>query len=157
MARISVGSMSMTWYEWQLTKGFCAWQLNWALRFMSTVCIPIILILDIHNLVYRYKMRLNSWYTKIKFSIFVIIHEIGATPSSSLVLGSFQCRGVLLLWHMVGWASCACSRYRTGGLFFMFFFCFSSHLSYLPFPMPHLFGDSWTYWNIVVSAVIIQR
>ena len=37
-------------------------------------------------------------------------------------------------------ACCACSRCRTGGLFF-----FSSRLSYLPFLMPHLFGDGWTY------------
>ena len=34
-----------------------------------------------------------------------------------MVLGSFQCRGILLLWHMVGQgACCACSRCGTGGL-----------------------------------------
>ena len=39
-------------------------------------------------------------------------------------------------------AYCACSRSGTGGLFFFFF---SSRLSYLPFLMPHLLGDGWTY------------
>ena len=34
---------------------------------------------------------------------------------------------------------------------------FSSRLSYLPFLMPHLLGDGWTYWNTVVSAEITQR
>ena len=51
---------------------------------------------------------------------------------------------------------CAYSRCGTGGLFFFFFF-FSSGLSYLPSLMPHLLGDGWTYWNIVVSPVITQR
>ena len=37
-----------------------------------------------------------------------------------------------------------------------YLFFFSSRLSYLPFLMPHLLGDSWTFWNIVVSAVISQ-
>ena len=33
----------------------------------------------------------------------------------AMVLGSFQCWGVLLLWHMVGQgACCACSRCGTG-------------------------------------------
>ena len=61
----------------------------------------------------------------------------------AMMLGSFQCRGVLLLWHMVeqgpavlaagaGWVGC-------------FFLFFSSRLSYLPFQMPHLLGDGWTY------------
>ena len=55
----------------------------------------------------------------------------------AMVLGSFQCQGVLLIWHIVGLGP--------------------TRLSYLPFLMPHLLGDSWTYWNIVVSAVITQR
>ena len=44
-----------------------------------------------------------------------------------MLLGSFQCRGVLLLWHIVeAGACCACRRCGTGGLFFvcLFVFCF---------------------------------
>ena len=40
-------------------------------------------------------------------------------------------------------ACCACSRCGMGGLFFILFF--RSRLSYLPFLMPHLLGDSWTF------------
>ena len=52
--------------------------------------------------------------------------------------------GVLLLWHMVGQgpAVLAAGAGRVGCFFFVLF---SFHLSYLPFLMPHLFGDSWTY------------
>ena len=61
--------------------------------------------------------------------------EIYGWLGRAMVLGSFQCRGVLLLWHMAG-ACCACSRCGTGGLFFLFFFCcfffFVCHLSILP-------------------------
>ena len=45
-------------------------------------------------------------------------------------------------------ACCACSRCGTGGLFLVcvcVFFFLSSRLSYLPFLMPHLFGDGWTF------------
>ena len=58
----------------------------------------------------------------------------------AMVLGNFQCRGVLLLWHVVGQgpAVIAAGAVRVG-CFFIFFF--SSHLSYLLFLMPHLFGD----------------
>ena len=61
--------------------------------------------------------------------------------SRAMVLGSFQCRGVLLLWHMVrqGPAVLAAGAGRVG-----FFAFFSSRLSYLPFLMPHLLGDGWT-------------
>ena len=37
-----------------------------------------------------------------------------------------------------------------------YFYIFSSCLSYFPFLMPNLLGDSWTFRNIVVSAVITQ-
>ena len=42
--------------------------------------------------------------------------------SGALVLGSFQCRGVLLLLHIhvVGQGP-ACSRCGTGGLYFLYF------------------------------------
>ena len=68
----------------------------------------------------------------------------------AMVPGRFQCRGVLLLWHMVGQgpAVFAAGAGRVGRFFF-FLFCFfffkSSRLSYLPFLMPHLLGDGWTF------------
>ena len=40
-------------------------------------------------------------------------------------------------------ACCACSRCGAGGLFLVVFL--SSRLSYLPFLMPHLLGDGWTF------------
>ena len=40
-------------------------------------------------------------------------------------------------------ACCACSRSGMGGLCFIYFF--QSSLSYLPFLMPHLLGDGWTF------------
>ena len=49
-------------------------------------------------------------------------------------------------------ASCACSRCGTGGLFFILL----SRLSYL-FPVPHLLGNGWIYWGIVVYAIITKR
>ena len=66
----------------------------------------------------------------------------------AMVLGSFQCRGVLLLWHIVGQrpAVLAGGAERVGCFCVcVFFFFFSSRLSYLPFLMPHLLGDGWTY------------
>ena len=75
------------------------------------------------------------------------------------VLGSFQCRGVLLLWHMVGQgpAVLAAGAGRVGCFLFLFVcMFFLSRLSYLPFLMPLLLGDGWTYCNIVVSAVITR-
>ena len=55
-----------------------------------------------------------------------------------MVLGSFQCRGVLLLSHMVGQGPTvlAAGVGRVGC-----FYIFSSRLSYLPFLMPHLLED----------------
>ena len=43
------------------------------------------------------------------------------------MLGSFQCWGVLLLWHMVGQGSTVLAAGGTGGLYFFF----PSGLSYL--------------------------
>ena len=65
---------------------------------------------------------------------------------------SFLCLGVLLLWHMVGQGPTVLASGAGWVLFFLL--CFSSCLSYLPFLMPYLLGDGWTYRNIVVSAVI---
>ena len=69
----------------------------------------------------------------------------------AMVLGSFQCRGVLLRWHILGQgpAVLAAGAGRRGYIFifyfFFFFFFFSSRLLYLPFLMPHLLGDGWTF------------
>ena len=55
----------------------------------------------------------------------------------AMVLGSFQCRGVLLLWHMVGQGPAVLSAGvgQVGCLF-------SSRLSHLPFLIPHhVLGD----------------
>ena len=56
----------------------------------------------------------------------------------AMLLGSFQCRGVLLLWYMVGQGPAVLA-----GCFFVCLF----HLMYpiLVFLMPHLLGDGWTY------------
>ena len=64
-----------------------------------------------------------------------------------MVLGNFQCRGVPLLWHMVGQGPAvrAAGAVRVGCFFFLFFFSF--HLSYLPFLMPHLFGHTEILWS----------
>ena len=48
-------------------------------------------------------------------------------------------------------------RWAFTGSLVLWFVYFSSRLSYLPFLMPHLLGDGWTFWNIVVSAVLTQR
>ena len=63
-----------------------------------------------------------------------------------MVLGSFQCRGVLLLRHMVGQgpAVLAAGAGWVGG-WAMFYKNFKSRLSYLPFLMLHLLGDSGTF------------
>ena len=60
----------------------------------------------------------------------------------AMVLGSFQCRGILLLWYMVGQGPAVLAA---GAGWVGCFLFFSSRLSYLLFLMPHLLGDSWTY------------
>ena len=60
-----------------------------------------------------------------------------------MVLGSFQCWGVLLVWHMVGQgpAVLAAVTGRVG----CFCFYFSSRLFYFPFLMLYLLGNGWTF------------
>ena len=55
----------------------------------------------------------------------------------AMVLGCFQCRGVLLLLHIVGQgpAVLAAGAVRVGYIFFIFFI-------YLPFLMSCLLGDA---------------
>ena len=71
-------------------------------------------------------------------SIIIIIKQTLSCRSGwlgrAMVLGSFQCRGVVRLWHMVGQgpAVLAAGAARVKFLFFI-----SSLL-------PHLFGDGWT-------------
>ena len=55
----------------------------------------------------------------------------------AMVLGTFQCRGVLLLLHMVGQGPTVLAAGAGQVGCFLFF---SSHQSYLPFLMPHVFG-----------------
>ena len=50
----------------------------------------------------------------------------------AMVVGSFQCQGVLLLWHMVGQGPTMLAAGRNGWAFFVCFF-FLSRLSYVPF------------------------
>ena len=49
----------------------------------------------------------------------------------AIVLGSFQCQGVLLLWHMVGQGPAVLAAG-------------AGRLSYLPFLMPHPLGAGHT-------------
>ena len=74
---------------------------------------------------------------------------VGGCLGQAMVLGSFQCRGVLLLWHMVGQgpAVLAAGAGRVGCFFFLIFL---SCLSYLPFLMPHLWemaGHAEILWS----------
>ena len=62
----------------------------------------------------------------------------------AMVLGSFQCRGVLLLWHTVGQGPAVLAA-GAGWVGYFFYFFFKSYVSYLPFLMPHLLGDGWTF------------
>ena len=61
-----------------------------------------------------------------------------------MALGSFQYRGVLLLWHMVGQGPVVLAA-GAGRVGYLFYIVFSSRLFYLPFLMPHLLGDGWTF------------
>ena len=127
----------------------------------------------------RYKTYF--WWDVVKLIVF------RAWLGRAMVLGSFQCRGILVLWHMVGQGPAVLAA-GSGcvSCFFLFFFCFLFFVCFLfcfcccccccfvlfvclllffcvcvfpflPFIMPHLLGDDWTYCNIVVSAVITQR
>ena len=62
----------------------------------------------------------------------------------AMVLGSFQCQGIVLLWHIVGQgpAVLVAGAGWVGCFVLLFFF----HLVYsiFPFLMPHLLGDDWT-------------
>ena len=58
----------------------------------------------------------------------------------AMVLGSFQWRVVLLLWHIVGQGPAAAVLAAGAGRVGCFFF-----FSYLAFLMPHLLGDGWIY------------
>ena len=59
----------------------------------------------------------------------------------AMVLGSFQCRGVLLLWHIVGQGPAVLAA-GAGWVGCCFCVCIF-HLVYsiFPFLMPHLLGD----------------
>ena len=57
-----------------------------------------------------------------------------------MVLGSFQCRGILLLWHLVGQGPAVLAA-GAGWVGYVLSFVFKSGLSCLPFLKPHLLGD----------------
>ena len=100
-----------------------------------------------------------KWYTQkhLTMAINTDAANMRGWLGGAMVLGSFKCRGVLLHLNIVGqgppvlaagagWLGC-----------FFIIIIISSYLSYLPILMHHLFEDGWTYWMIVVSAVITQR
>ena len=114
-----------------------------------------------------YEMHTSATFGKLKTHIFSWVVGSGDGAGQLPVPG----RPTTLAYGRAG-ACCACSRCGMDGLcFFCFLFCcccccfvdvvvvlfFKSRLSYLPFLMPHLLGDGWTFWNIVVSAVLTQR
>ena len=70
-------------------------------------------------------------------------NKVSGWLGRAMVLGSLQCRGVLLLWYMVGQgpAVLAAGAGRVGYVFF--FFLILSILS--SFLMPHLLGDGLTF------------
>ena len=78
----------------------------------------------------------NDWC--ISFAFVEIGFRASGWLGRAMVLVGFQCRGILLLWHMVGQGPAVLAA---GAVQMGCFFIFSSHLSYLPFLMPHLFGD----------------
>ena len=63
-----------------------------------------------------------------------------------MVLGSFQCRGVLLHLHIVGQgpAVLAAGAGWVGFFFFVCLFYFPVVLPIFPFLMPHFLGGDWT-------------
>ena len=67
----------------------------------------------------------------------------GGLLGRAMLLGSFQCRGVLLLWHMVGQGPAVLAAGVVLVGYVLFFF--KSRLSYPPFLTPHLLGDGWTF------------
>ena len=60
------------------------------------------------------------------------------------MLGSFQCWVILLLWHMVGQGPAVLAE-GVGWVGYDLYIFFKSLLSYLPFLMPHLLEDGWTF------------
>ena len=61
----------------------------------------------------------------------------------AMVLGSFQCRGVLLFGHMAGQVPAVLAA--GAGCVGYVLFSLKSRLSYLPFLMPNLLGNGWTF------------
>ena len=73
----------------------------------------------------------------------------------AMVLGKLPVPGrpIISAYGRTG-TCCACSMRDEWAVFFCFVSC---RPSYLPFLMPHLLGDGWTYRYSVVSTVITQR
>ena len=67
----------------------------------------------------------------------------------AMMLGSFQCRGVLMLWHILGQEPAVLVAGAAWVCFFFFvcvcfLFCFLFYLVYPIFPLHRLLGDDWT-------------
>ena len=128
-------------------------------RHQTTTCTNLFLVLIIYRRKHH-KLWKNTQWACTSAKVFTLsyldnnlIRNYGWL-GRAMVLGSFQCQGVLLLRHMVGQGPAVLAA---GAGWMGSFLFFSYRLSYLPFLMPHLLGDGWTYWNIVVSAVITQQ
>ena len=92
--------------------------------------------------------HLNDSIRSIKFYPSSCWNVLGALFSPrAMVLGSFQFRGVLLLWPIVGQGPAVLiAGAGQVGCFYVFFFLFFFHLVYpiFPFQMPHLLGNDRT-------------
>ena len=61
-----------------------------------------------------------------------------------MALGSFQLPGRPTTLALVGQGPVVLAA-GAGRVGYLFYIVFSSRLSYLPFLMPHLLGDGWTF------------
>ena len=95
---------------------------------------------------YRFiKLTASINFDIIDYNSFWKIHCFTFFPYKSIrlgwamVLGSFQCQGVLLLLHVVGQGLLCLQQVWDGWAIFFIFFI------YLPFLMSCLLGDGWTW------------
>ena len=86
----------------------------------------------------KIRNSIESVFDHCLFIYFILTH------GRAKVLGSFQCRDVLLLWHIAGQGPAVLAAGAGRVVFFLFLFLFSYRQSSLPFLMLHLLGDGWT-------------
>ena len=70
------------------------------------------------------------------------------------VLGSFQCRGILLLWHIIGQGPAVLVAGAGWVGFFFYVFFFSSHLSCLSFSNAASLGRRLDITEILWSRLL---